>query len=82
MKKLYSLLIMMVLSVTGLAQSGSLDPSFGADGIVVGTFKNKPSEVTATTVQADGKILIAGNAGNPSFRQMAVARFYPDGFSG
>ena len=59
------------------SQSGALDFSFGDDGIV--TTEVAFAYSFAHVIQPDGKIIVAGNAGNPSFQQMAVARFYPDG---
>jgi len=52
---------------------GSLDTSFGADGVV--TVPIAGSEVTGLVVQADGKIALAGRAANDLF----VARTLEDG---
>jgi uncharacterized delta-60 repeat protein len=58
--------------------NGTLDPTFGGgDGIVVTTYAGATnSDVTASTIQANGRILVAGSAdvATPDF---AVARFLP-----
>ena len=60
---------------------GDLDPSFGAGGTVVTDF-GASELVTALVLQADGKIVVAGNTGTstPSLALNAlVARYNPDG---
>lgn len=59
---------------TGYAQFGVLDPSFDGDGIVVTTIGNN-SMPQAITLQADGRILVAGNADSSA----AIVRYLPDG---
>ncbi|WP_026452113.1 T9SS type A sorting domain-containing protein [Aequorivita capsosiphonis] len=61
------------------AQSGVLDPTFGTDGIVTTAISPKYNNVSTTIVQADGKILVAGDAGTPSTYQMTIARYNTDG---
>lgn len=79
MKKIYlSLLCLAAVTVTN-AQSGTLDPSFGSDGVVTTPIHSNYNFADATMVQADGKIVVAGNAGTPSTYQMAVARYNQDG---
>lgn len=51
---------------------GSLDSSFGMGGKVIVDFSASPSLAAAVLVQADGKIVAAGGAGNPS--DFALAR--------
>ena len=53
---------------------GSLDTSFGSGGIVTTDFGGEDAAV-ALAVQADGKIVAAGSAGD----HIALARYLPDG---
>lgn len=79
MKKIYSLLFFLASLTVANSQSGTLDTSFGNDGIVLTEITTDHSFGDATVVQADGKILVAGYAGAPSTYQMAVARYNTDG---
>jgi uncharacterized delta-60 repeat protein len=58
-----------------LNQDGSLDAGFGSGGIVMDTLNF--SEYYALTIQADGKILVAGYT-YPPYHAL-VKRFLPDG---
>ncbi|MEI6083042.1 MAG: hypothetical protein WCS70_01945 [Verrucomicrobiota bacterium] len=64
-----------------LNQDGSLDGSFGDQGIQRTDFSNGSSDVgVAVTVTPDDKILVAGSTGPTIFkRQFALARYNPDG---
>jgi uncharacterized delta-60 repeat protein len=55
--------------------NGSLDTSFGGGGIVFTQIENV-SAAYAVAIQADGKIVAAGNSGNSHF---AVVRYNPNG---
>jgi uncharacterized delta-60 repeat protein len=57
---------------------GSLDTSFGADGVVTTDVSSGEDVAYAVAVQVDGKIVAAGQAGskNPKF---ALARYNTDG---
>ena len=50
------------LSVVGLAQAGSLDPTFGHHGIFTTNFATCCGGVNAIALQSDGKILVGGQA--------------------
>jgi uncharacterized delta-60 repeat protein len=68
--------------VVGLARynlDGSLDTSFGSGGEVVTNISTDVSFGLASLVQADGKIVVAGNTTIPGSREFAVARFNTDG---
>lgn len=65
--------------MVAFAQSGSIDTTFGTDGAVTTAVHSNYNFVETTTVQLDGKILVAGNAGTPSTYHMAVARLTEDG---
>jgi len=54
---------------------GSLDSSFSGSGIVRTDFNSYHTSVQFLTVQADGKILVAGTGGNGDFGDFALARF-------
>lgn len=63
----------------GLCLSGTIDTTFGTDGAVTTAVHSNYNVAETTTVQLDGKILVAGNAGTPSTYHMAVARYNEDG---
>ena len=55
--------------------NGTLDGSFDGDGIVVTPMGTTLDMATALAIQSDGRIVIAGQAGNT----FAAARYNPDG---
>lgn len=65
--------------------TGALDTSFGTGGIVTTVFGGNAQQVAySVAVQADGKIVVAGDAGYCDFNEncfsnFALARFDPDG---
>jgi len=54
---------------------GSLDASFGTGGAAVADFGANWAEARAVTIQADGKIIVAGYAYNGSNADFALVRF-------
>jgi len=65
--------------LTGVhAPDGSLDTSFSSDGLLTTSFGGI-DEAYAVAVQADGKIVAAGNAWNGSNYDFALARYNSDG---
>src|SRR6266542_2214446 len=61
---------------------GSLDPTFGSGGHVLSSFSNHYDEADAVTVQADGKIVVAGitvTSGSRTADDFLVARYNADG---
>src|SRR5262249_30704498 len=61
---------------------GSLDPTFGSGGQVLSSFTNNSATANALTVQADGKIVIAGGtraANSKTESDFLVARYNADG---
>ena len=62
---------------------GSLDTSFGGNGIVttlVGAAGNNDSQITALSIQSDGKIVAGGFVLNvKNSRDFAIARYNTDG---
>lgn len=64
-----------------MAQAGSFDPGFGANGKVAFQINDHYNNSTAIAVQPDGKILMAGSAGtgNPNNSLVALVRLLPDG---
>ncbi len=60
---------------------GSLDPAFGADGVVVTGFEPQSAEAFAISVQPDGKIVVAGSVRAPRSADyaFALARYQADG---
>ena len=69
--------------LTGAAQmtlvrfnpDGSLDPTFGGDGIVTTPVAGTHARAFAVAIQPDGKIVAVGDIGPP----MGVVRYNPDG---
>jgi uncharacterized delta-60 repeat protein len=58
---------------------GSLDPTFGAGGIVLTDFRGRNEELCGLAVQPDGRIIAAGNALVKNRWNYALARYTPDG---
>jgi len=58
---------------------GSLDPSFGGDGIVTTDFRGDTDTVYDLALQGDGKILAGGTAQVAGTGWFAIARYNPDG---
>jgi uncharacterized delta-60 repeat protein len=66
----------------GLARyhsNGSLDSTFGSNGMVVTDFNGDEDMGYWATLQPDGKIVVAGNVYNGNDYDFAVARYHPDG---
>src|SRR4051812_45245539 len=64
-----------------LLATGILDPGFGQNGIVTTDFNaSNPSVAYCTLVQADGKIVVAGQTRTIDHGMIAaLSRFNPDG---
>jgi len=67
------------LSVTRLNADGSPDISFGSAGSVFLDFGGTNDQAFTASVQADGKILVAGISGTSSYTQNAIARLDANG---
>ena len=69
-----------VLVVPAQAAPGDLDPSFGSGGTVTTDFGDR-DRAAAVAIQADGKILAAGNTccSSPGGSDFALARYNADG---
>jgi uncharacterized delta-60 repeat protein len=59
--------------------NGSLDNSFHTTGIVTTAIGPNNDEAYAVTIQADGKIVVAGHADNGTNADFALLRYLPDG---
>ncbi|SRX72677.1 T9SS type A sorting domain-containing protein [Aequorivita antarctica] len=77
--KLYTLLVVILFATTTFAQSGILDTSFGNNGIVLTDISPNANQGNAVSAQVDGKIVVAGYAGDAATYNMAVARYNTDG---
>jgi len=73
------LVVTVFLSIVSAHAEGNLDPAFGDQGMVVTDFGIDDDEALALAVQADGKILLAGFSTNSVLKDVAVARYLPDG---
>jgi type II secretion system protein G len=75
-----SLLFLFGISIPLLAGAQeSLDPSFGNNGQLTTDFSIYDDNAHAITVQADGKILVAGQSENGADTDFAIARYHGDG---
>ena len=59
--------------------NGSLDASFGNNGIVITDFANGDDWASDIALQGNGKILAAGTASTAYGEDFALARYHPDG---
>ena len=74
MNKNCKLILLFLFPIFLAAQDGTLDPSFGDNGKIVGDFP-ETTRFEAMALQPDGKILAAGGR-DP---ELMIARFLPDG---
>lgn len=58
---------------------GSLDMSFDQDGIKLQDLADRSASAASVAVQPDGKIVVAGNCYNGTYRSFALARLNPTG---
>ena len=58
--------------------NGQVDTTFGNDGLVLTPIMNDFDEANAITLQADGKIILAGKANNGSQNDLALVRYWND----
>jgi uncharacterized delta-60 repeat protein len=65
--------------VLRLDQSGALDASFGEGGMVIAGQAMLDERAVAIAVMADGRIVVAGDAGRGESREIVVRRFLPSG---
>jgi uncharacterized delta-60 repeat protein len=65
-------------AVVRYLSNGSLDTSFGGDGIVTTDFGTSTDRAKAIAIQADGKIVLAGASGGAG-ALVAIARYNADG---
>jgi uncharacterized delta-60 repeat protein len=75
---LIALILLAVLPSPALAQAGSLDATFSGDGKTTVDFTAKNDSAWTAAIQADGKIVVGGEAAGSRFR-FALARFNTDG---
>ncbi|MEI7801624.1 MAG: T9SS type A sorting domain-containing protein [Bacteroidota bacterium] len=55
--------------------NGSLDNSFGGDGMVTTNINSNDDDIYSSAIQTDGKIVVAGASDNGSDRDLAIARY-------
>ncbi|MBL7899675.1 MAG: T9SS type A sorting domain-containing protein [Crocinitomicaceae bacterium] len=65
--------------VVRLNTNGSLDATFGGDGIVTTDFNNFDDAAHSVVIQPDGKIVVGGEASTAMGPDFAVARYNIDG---
>ena len=67
-------------SLVGYTSNGTLDATFGNGGIVTTDFSSASDDIAyAMTMQADGKLVVAGRTGEYPENDFAVARYSSDG---
>ncbi|MBN8704265.1 MAG: T9SS type A sorting domain-containing protein [Bacteroidetes bacterium] len=77
MKKTITIICLVLFaSVPAIAQTGSLDPSFSDDGMAITDFNKTDDQAYAIAVQADGKIIAAGDTGDDG---LLICRYNSDG---
>ena len=59
---------------------GSLDSSFNGDGKLAFSIRSHDDRLNSMVIQADGKILVAGQSSNAYFFDFAMARYTADGY--
>jgi len=85
MKVLHAVLVSVFLLPMVLAgpvrsmEIGELDATFGEDGRVATAVGHYEDQAYAVTVQADGKILVAGSSSNGANLDFAIVRYNQDG---
>lgn len=58
---------------------GSLDPTFGGDGLVTNNYGDDNDRIHALLIQPDGKLVAAGQVGTTTGLDFALARYNADG---
>ncbi len=61
------------------AQDGSLDPTFGLEGIVIEDISGQNDFANAIAIQNDGKILVGGISNGISINDFVILRYNSDG---
>lgn len=85
MKRILQITLISVLncfSISLIAQSGTLDRTFGDTGTVTTTFNRISNEAGAVAIQKDGKIVVTGGrgySGVDSHFDIATSRYLPNG---
>ena len=59
--------------------NGSLDPTFGKEGIAITFIRNGDDQATSVAMQTDGKIIAGGSSNNGSNFDIALVRYLPNG---
>ncbi len=72
-------IIICVLSNISMAQNGSLDLTFGTDGIVTTPVGSSNDRGRSVAIQSDGKILVAGRSEDGNNYGFSLVRYNSDG---
>jgi uncharacterized delta-60 repeat protein len=67
------------VAVVRYRPNGSLDPTFGSDGVVLTSFGRRFQSANAVGLMVDGRIVIAGSTSNGNTGRSALARYRIDG---
>ena len=68
-----------ILAAARFNSDGSLDNTFGQNGVVTADITDLSSQAQAVAIQPDGKIIVVGSATNGVENMFAIARYNPDG---
>jgi uncharacterized delta-60 repeat protein len=79
MKKIFTLPIICFITITAVAQPGSLDSTFSSDGKLVVPVGSADDYGKSVAIQADGKILVAGYSATGAGYDFSLLRFNSDG---
>jgi uncharacterized delta-60 repeat protein len=66
-------------TIVRYSPDGTIDPSFGSNGVTTTNFDNIPSSLTSLTLQPDGKIVATGITIPNDGGDFALARYNADG---
>ena len=79
MRKIFTVIALLATVTFAQAQPGTLDFSFGNEGIVTSVITEGFNMARAIAVQPDGKIIAAGHTGFSPNYDVAVVRYNEDG---
>ncbi|RPJ23986.1 MAG: hypothetical protein EHM33_19275 [Chloroflexi bacterium] len=69
----------LIVSTSALAAGGTLDPTFGTNGVVVTDLGGSSDTGINIVLQPDGKIIMVGTTNYPSFGTSIITRYNPNG---
>lgn len=71
--------LLLFIASPGMSQPGSIDPTFGDNGIVISPQTPDEEQAYKVALQADNKIVVAGFQGINGSQDFLLCRYNPDG---